>query len=270
MKPDDLSAIEITNLTSLEQALIEANRLFGGVYCLWRGHANHKWRVYPEVFRADFEKKEVSLIEYFRAHAESRHPRCPSNDDLLGWLMLARHFGLPTRLLDWSASPLVALHFAAQDDKDDPGVDGYLWAIDGGQMNLQMIGQRRILTSDDLRTKELIELAFETDPTEKERRTQLVAGRALAISTREIDPRIVAQQGAFTVHADAQDLADVDYHYARLDDHVPPPWRRAFRIPSGSKRGLLALLRILGIHRSTLFPDLGALADDIKSRSFLS
>jgi hypothetical protein len=76
----------------------------------------------------------------------------------------------------------------------------------------------------------------------------------------EVDARVLAQQGACTIHGDASDLGDIDY----TDD----PWRRAFKVPAKRKSDLRAQLRKLSINQSTLFPDLGALAQDLKSRIY--
>lgn len=87
------------------------------------------------------------------------------------------------------------------------------------------------------------------------------ASRAIAVGTREIDPRVLVQQGAFTIHADAADLADVAYGSFRT-------WRVHFRIPNGAKDKIKQTLFQLAITKSSLFPDLGALAEELKSISF--
>jgi hypothetical protein len=267
MRSADLSSIEIASLSDLEHAISETAALFEWLFPLWRGHACNQWPLQAEVFRLASDGKpyqEVSLLRSFMAHAESRSPRCPDSDDLVGWLMLARHFGLPTRLLDWSHSALVGLYFAAQDHGE---ADGCLWAIEPGRLNLQMMGDRRFLAPDEAMVKELVEIAFEPSLEQRNERTSRVAGRALAIGTREIDPRIFIQQGAFTIHSDAQDLADVDFKYP--NGAARPAWRRAFRIPRAAKKQVRDLLRALGIYESVLFPDLATLAKELKFRPYL-
>lgn len=267
MRDIDLSPLEIRDVSELNRAIGEAGSLFEGLFGYWRGHANLSWPLRAEVFRQRNGQRypEITLIRSFMAQAESRSQRCPPIDDSVGWLMLARHYGLPTRLLDWSHSPLVALYFAAQSAEDDPNADGCLWTIEPGRLNLQMMKERRLVASDEPLAASLFRSAFDSD--HAERTNDLAKGKCYAIGTREIDPRVLVQQGAFTIHGDANDLADIDIGYSDSDIH--PSWRRAFRVPLASKVRVRQFLREFGIYESTLFPDLSSLAKELKNRRFV-
>lgn len=88
-------------------------------------------------------------------------PNPPDHDDFVGWVHLAQHYGLPTRLLDWTLSPLVALYFAVY-NKERHAEPGCLWAMRGGLLNEHMQYGRIVFTPTNAIAKEMIEAAFDT------------------------------------------------------------------------------------------------------------
>jgi hypothetical protein len=85
-------------------------------------------RTPTNVSRAEKLRRERTSINYFRAtvryFASGEEPA--AHDDLIA-LMVLRHYGVPTRLLDWTHSPFVAAYFAFADNHDH---DGLIWSFD--------------------------------------------------------------------------------------------------------------------------------------------
>jgi FRG domain len=91
--------------------------------------------IVPGVFRVTAGKvfDETSMFNVFRLRAGSHRKENPTT---LDWLCLMQHYGLPTRLIDWSESPLVALYFAVLDEAHHGnGDDGFVYTLDARRLN---------------------------------------------------------------------------------------------------------------------------------------
>ena len=96
----------------------------------YRGQGDSVWALHPSVYRTNHwaGRYEIDLTWEFYLRAPSRYVGCPRHNDPLGWLTLMRHHGLPTRLLDWTESILVAAYFAL-DHEAPAGRPAAIWAL---------------------------------------------------------------------------------------------------------------------------------------------
>lgn len=96
--------------------------------CWYRGHDVHNWKLLPTLARnPDHLAAELDLLGKFQQDASLLLVHSTLNQEWQ-WLMIMQHHGCPTRLLDWSESPLVALYFAVA-NKDHMNEDGALWML---------------------------------------------------------------------------------------------------------------------------------------------
>jgi hypothetical protein len=149
---------------------------------------------------------ERQLMRAFRKYATQD---AVPHDTAWDWLALGQHHGLPTRLLDWTYSPYVALHFATQ-NREKYDRDGAVWCVDYVRAHEQLPRQLRDVLADEGANLFTTELLDEAAP-ELADLEQYGDDFALFVEPPSFDARIVNQYALFSVVSRAE---------ARLDDWI--------------------------------------------------
>jgi len=177
--------------------------------------------------------------------------------DKWGWYFLMAHYGAPTRLLDWTANPLVALYFSVASAK--PGTDAAVWVIDPWQWNKVHIPKLYGPALPGWEETEPylwdLESAMDTDNKDTTRKWPI------AVEPPHIDRRITAQDGRFTLFGTAKDMVGS----TRVNPPVRKPKARLDKIVIARSKALSIRdeLHNVGINQKSIFPDLSGLAQHI-------
>ena len=145
-----MNDIRISNWLELQEVLFENS----WQPSIARHRSNYVFRGAPRVTHGletslqtgGYVAHERHLLKSFRKYASRS---AVHGDWVWNWLSLAKHHGLPTRLLDWSYSPYVAMHFATANHRELES-DGAIWCVDYQKTNELLPPKlREILKSDD-------------------------------------------------------------------------------------------------------------------------
>ncbi len=231
---------------------------------LWfRGVNDESLKLLPGAYWRK-ECDEQSLVLSFRNMVLSYIGREPEDD--WEWYYLMQHYGLPTRLLDWSESPLVALYFALEPEA--PGKVPCVWMMDPVALNQSAYGQ----------DGRLIVTPFGIGESGTEYWLPMNCGRGnlihtfdsstifidnskpLAIFPKRYNPRIVAQRGVFTIHG----IEEVPIDELLDNSSTARDKIAKIIIDSTNRKQLIYDLWTLGINRTMLFPEPQSVAEDLK------
>ncbi|NPV63607.1 MAG: FRG domain-containing protein [Methanotrichaceae archaeon] len=254
----------------------------------FRGHDQAYNNLNPKVFRNDYPPHyEFYFIQKFKIHAPIIAGSVPDSRDFLSWLVLAQHFGLPTRLLDWTESILIALWFSvnsiptptstmkvperskkntARKEKDC----AELWAMDPASLNKH---HKNEYLHDDIALSEnlLVQYLAEQPMVREESMYQEKVKNdwkesygqdfefpkyPIAFMPQKTFQRQASQLSVFTIHPkpDGNSIEHILHNRTDLS---------RFTIPEKSKEKLRKDLSDLGITKRMLFYDLESISYDI-------
>jgi hypothetical protein len=229
----------------------------------FRGHPESYNNLTPGIFRDKYASQyifkpqfEMKIYEEFKRIAPSLSHFNVINYNDLEWLFVMQHYGMPTRLLDWTESILFAAYFAVEKSFES---NGELWSMYPDALNhkygfhgMPMIKENRALQF----------LASEHRHNDPPKLLEELGLKELPKTPMALKPpikfdRMILQQSAFTIHPKPEEgnsITDILKEKELLIKYT---------IPNNKKQMLKDDLKALGVNRRTLFGDLQSLTESI-------
>ena len=254
--------IEVSDIARYIEAV---NEIRAEGYTFFRGQDSFiQHKLLPSLLREDFKTSrriysascDKSFMNSFKSRAVACINFLPQND--WEWMSTAQHYGLPTRMLDWSQSALSALFFAVENEKFEYADDedtSVIWCLNPIALN-----EKTRFVEEYTVIPNIIEQnqVFQTKLEEK-----FGIGKSsadiiypIALICPASNRRINAQKGTFTLFPlNAKPLEEMD----GMDDILVQ-----IKINRESKQEIKKQLFEIGITYSNIYPDLDYVCKDIK------
>ena len=204
----------------------------------------------------DFKKKNIESIVYYDFLSQAG-PLLHRPDSSWDVLFSMQHHGLPTRLLDWSATFSVGVYFALkpfiQRASSAPESFGGLerppsvWVLDPFELN-RTFAEEAVVFNPEIDLEGSYQQIFIEE-------SKSLDAKVMAVNPTQAGRRLAAQRGCFTLHSDL---------FTPLEA-TSPTFLKQFVIPKEAIVEGVGFLRLAGMNEYSLFPDLDGLSRHLKA-----
>jgi hypothetical protein len=233
------------------KAIKRARADLGDPDVLWyRGHPNSDFYLIASLLRyKNGLDKEKYLFTTFKKFSDRILQRRESEWETLFEM---QHFGIPTRLLDWSETFGVALFFATTyNQSHHPDKDAAIYLLNPIELNrLSGIGQIFKVPEDETKFG-YTKIYWDHSP--------FAARAPIAIEPIFLNERMLAQRGVFTVHHDEIDP---------IENKFPSAIKKVI-IPNALIPAAVEFLELSNLNSFSIYPDLFGISNYLKSTSGL-
>lgn len=255
----DLNTIKAKSWDHLQELLFEGSwneylQRFRSPYA-FRGLPNASFDLRTSLHRlgGEFAQLEKHLLRNFKKYG---HDSFNSAGSTWHWLAVAQHHGLPTRLLDWTYSPFVAMHFAT-DDIEYAKKDGVIWKANYHDSYRQL--PRKMRDSLEAAGGNVFTVEMLTDLVKDLDEFDLLSKDDFYIffEPPSVDARIVNQHALFSISSNPKQSLEYLFTQAQTD-------AQKILIPHEIKWEIRDKLDQANITERVLFPGLQGLSDWLK------
>jgi hypothetical protein len=219
------------------------------------------------LYHLNREAETRDLLHRFQQYAHHYLTHVPPRNDLSSWYALMQHHRVPTRLLDWTESPYVAMYFAVEEKASEKRVrekesHSAVWAIDLAWLETkarELLESKNSPPSKADRSPD--EVADDTNRLLRETEEPVI----VRINPQMSNPRLFAQQGIFLCklyhEASFGQMLMKMMMYPEVTDR---PVVRKLEVGGSLRITFLKRLRAMNIHPASLFPGLDGLGLSLK------